>query len=131
MLNPLPDLLIFSFFAPTILRVAAACIFFSLAVAHIKRRDEIAVLPFPIVSGTWIAYAAAGIELVVGFALFFGAYTQVAAMLGLLGAFKHFVWRRTYPAFFVLSRSTSVLLMAILFSLLITGAGAFAVDLPL
>jgi len=132
MLTPFPDLLMFGFFAPTILRFAAALIFAYLAYTHFHHKDAIARIKMPLLGGgMWVAWAAITIEIIVAAALFFGYYTQYAALIGMLGAVKHFVWRNTYPTYFVLPRTTSFLLIVILASLLLTGAGALAFDLPL
>jgi uncharacterized membrane protein YphA (DoxX/SURF4 family) len=132
MLNPFPELLVFSFFAPTLLRVTAAIIFGYLAYRHFERRDAIAQTRFPIVGqGAWIAWVAIIIEVVVAVALLLGYDTQYAAILGALGALKQWVWRGKFSSYFFLTRSASFMLLVICLSLLITGAGAFAFDLPL
>ncbi len=132
MLTPFPDFLMFGFFSPTLLRCAAAAIFIYLAYYHFKHKEAIARIDMPIVGGgMWVAWVAVIIEMAVSASLFFGYYVQYAAVLGLLGAVKQFVWRNAYPTFFILPRTTSALLIAILLSLLVTGAGALAFDLPL
>ena len=60
-----------------------------------------------------------------------GYYTQIAALLGAIGAFKAFLFTKRYPEIIPFSRSTYILLIAILLSLLLTGAGAIAFDLRL
>lgn len=132
MYNVFPDLLTYGFFSPTLLRIVAALTFTYLAYTHFKHKDAIAHMRLPILGGgAWLAWMAVIVEIAVALGLFLGYYTQIAALVGFLGALKHFVWRNAYPRFFILSRTTSVLLMAILLSLLVTGAGALAFDLPL
>ena len=82
-------------------------------------------------AGMWIPVLTALVELIVGGALIAGAYTQLAAIAGAMLALKYFIWKRRYPHFFPLSRSASALLFVICLSLIVTGAGAFAMDLPL
>ena len=131
-LTPFPSLLMYNFFAPTLLRVAAAIIFAYLAYRHFKNRDEIARMRFPIVGqGAWIAWCAVLAEVALALALFFGYYTQFAAIVGALSALKHIIWRGKYPNFFWLTHSAAFLLLVIMLSLLLTSAGAFAFDLPL
>lgn len=132
MLNPFPQLLVYGFFAPTLLRVAAALIFAYLAYKHYQNRDEIGSTHFPVVGqGMWLAWFSIIVEVALAAAIFFGYYTQYAAIVGALGALKHIVWGGKYPGFFMLSRSAAFLLLVIMLSLLVSGAGAFAFDLPL
>jgi hypothetical protein len=115
MLNPFPDLLALGFFAPTIVRIAAAAILLTGAYAHYKNKANVLAVAHAIVGGM----------------LFLGWYTQYAALLGMLGI----VFNALFPGRLRKTASppwqTSLLLFAILFSLLISGAGAFAFDLPL
>lgn len=132
MLTPFPELLVFSFFAPALLRVSAACLFAYLAYAHARHRKTLGQVRFPILGKAgWIVGSAIVLEGAVAVALFAGYYTQVAALVGALIALKHVFWHKNYPAFFLFPRSTSFILIAVLVSLLLTGAGAFAFDLPL
>lgn len=132
MLSLFPELLFLSPLAPTLLRLASGTIFLLLAWEHFERREELGRERYMVVgSGTWIPLVTAAIELCIALALFFGAYTQAVAILGTLAALKQFVWGERYPRFFTLSRTSSALLFVMTLSLLFTGAGAFAFDLPL
>ena len=132
MLSLFPEILFLTPFGPSILRIAAGIIFLLIAYTHFKRRDELSKENFVVIgSGIWIPVLTALVELTVGAGLVLGAYTQAAAIAGVLLSLKHFVWRNRYPRFFSLSRVTSALLCAICLSLILTGAGALAFDLPL
>lgn len=132
MLNPFPQLLFLQQFAPTGLRIAAALVLLYLAYYHYKRRGTLGHERFIVVgAGAWIPWLAALIELAAGVGLFVGYLTQWAAIVGALLALKNFVWTRRYPDFFPLSRWTSFLLLIICLSLLVTGAGLFAFDVPM
>ena len=132
MLNSFPNLLTYGFFAPTLLRVAAALVFAYLAYTHFKNKDQIAQTGFPIIGkGEWIAWLAVLIEGAAALGLFLGYYTQISAIVGAAVAIKSSFWSGKYPDFFILSRSTSFLLLIICLSLLVTGAGKLAFDLPL
>ena len=132
MLNPFPSLFFLSFFAPTILRVAAACVMAYIAYTHILNREAIAKTHFPLIgAGAWVAWVSIIVEILVGASLFFGYGTQYAAILLALIALKYMVWAGKYPKYFIYSRSTAFLLLVIALSLLLTGAGAMAMDLPL
>lgn len=132
MLNPFPELLVYGFFAPTLLRIAAALVFVYVAWVQISRRDEIALIRYPLIGGgMWTVWLSVAWEGVVAGGLFLGYYTQIAAIIGLLAAAKYFIWKRRWPAPIPISRIASVLLFVILLSLLLSGAGALAFDLPL
>lgn len=132
MLNTFPDLLTYSFFAPTLLRIAAALMFFYLARVHYQRKEEIGRTHFIIVGRrSWLAWKAIIPEVVVGLMLLFGYYTQIAAIIGLVIAFKQLAFAKRYPIFAPLTRPGYLLLCAVCLSLLLTGAGAIAFDLRL
>ncbi len=132
MINTFPQLLVFGFFAPTVLRLVAAGVLLYAAHYHFTHREHIARTRFPIVgAGAWIVWVALTAEALVGLGLLFGYYTQIAALVGVIIALKQLVWGGRYPSFFFFPRSTSILLLIIMLSLLLTGAGAVALDLPL
>ena len=132
MLSLFPQILFLSPLAATFLRVAAALVFFSVAYAHYRKRQEFAFLDFPFVGrGAWIPIFAAGAELAIALALSAGIYTQLAALFGAIGALKFLVLKKRYPAFVPISKTASALLFVICISVVFTGAGAFAFDLPL
>lgn len=133
MLNPLPQLLVFSFFAPTLLRITAACVFFYLMVSHYRNRSaaakELTFLTHEmarIAIGVYIV-----VEALVGAGLLAGYYTQIAAIVGFVITLKILVIRRGLHHIAPLSRLSYVLLGIVCLSLLFTGAGALALDLPL
>lgn len=131
-LTPFPELLTFGILAPTLLRVTAAMMLIYIAYHHYKNRNDKAARRFPLLGDAmWIVWTALAIEITTAAALFFGYYTQYAALVGAALALKHLVWNGSYPRFFLLPRSTAILLLVITLSLLVTGAGAFAFDLPL
>ncbi len=132
MLNTFPDLLSLGFFAPTLLRVAVALAFLFGAYIQYQRINELSQIRFPIIGwgARWIwlsiiAHAA------IGLMLLFGYYTQIAAILGALGSIKGLVYAKKYPRVFALCRLDYLFVLVICLSLLVSGAGAFAFDLPL
>lgn len=132
MLNPFPDLLIFSFFAPTVLRIAVAICFFFIAYAQWTRREELAHLSYPIIGkAPWLPSASVVVHLALALMLLVGWYTQLAALIGLAASFKAALFAKTLPRFMPLCRGEYILLMVILASLMLSGAGALAYDLPL
>lgn len=132
MLSLFPDILWLSPFAYTLLRITAGLVFLSVAWTHVEKRDELSRIDFTVAgSGLWIPIFAGIVEFGIGVALVLGIFTQAAAILGALGALKSFIWKRRYPAMIPISRTASALLFVICLSLVVTGAGALAFDLPL
>jgi uncharacterized membrane protein YphA (DoxX/SURF4 family) len=135
MLNPFPDLLSYSLLAPFILRVAVGLIFVDLGILIFKDEKErwaesLSVLKIP---NPKLATKIFGVvEIVNSIALILGFYTQIFALILAL-----FVFAETYIEYknsVLLKRRNFVfyfMLLTILLSLLLTGAGAFALDLPL
>jgi uncharacterized membrane protein YphA (DoxX/SURF4 family) len=132
MLNPFPDLLFLGILAPTILRIVAGLFFLHIALAHYQGRqtlqENMSFLGSFRIPYSWSIVL---VEAAVGAALLTGFLTQIAALLGILGVIKGFLLNKRYPLVFPLSRSSYLLLGTILLVLVITGAGAFAFDLPL
>jgi len=67
------------------------------------------------------------IELAIGVILLVGAWTQAVALLGLLVILGWIFIHRTRPV----SRVEALLLLIIVLSLVVTGPGPYAFDLPL
>lgn len=132
MINTFPDLLTFSFFAPTIIRMAAGLVFLYVAFAQWKRVEEIAHMRFPLVgAGAWIGWISIFFHAGIGAMIVCGFYTQIAALVGIAGLIKSFFLLTWYPRLIPMNRISLLLLVAICLSLLFSGAGAFAYDLPL
>jgi uncharacterized membrane protein YphA (DoxX/SURF4 family) len=130
--NPFPDLLVYGIFAPTLLRVAVAIALAWAVSLQWRSRHELSRQRFPVVGhGAWILWTMLTVEALTLLGLLFGYYTQWAALLGALIALKFAVWGSRYPKFFPLSRVASFLIVVICLSLLLSGAGQFAYDLPL
>lgn len=133
MLTFFPDLLVFRFFTPTILRVTAGLVFVYLAWYHAKHRKETSH-EIPLV-GHEMAVWAVGVlilaELGVGVTLFLGYATQVSALIGTALSFKASIFSRTLRHLSPFSRLSYILLGVICLTLILTGGGAFAMDLPL
>lgn len=96
------------------LRIAAGLAFAYMAYRHSSETSAL----------TWtIAFAEAACAAL----LLAGLYTQAAALLGIAIFFAHALVRPVR----VLPLSSMLFLFALCLSLLVTGAGAFAFDLPL
>ena len=132
MLNTFPNLLVLGFFAPTLLRVAVACLFFYASYSAYKHRDAAAHLRFPLIGeASWAGGFTVLIYIAFGLMLLLGYYTQIAALLAGLTSIKGLFFCKRFGPLFPYSRSTYLLILIICLSLLATGAGAMAFDLPL
>src|SRR6266404_3302091 len=132
MLNTFPQLLTYGFFAPTILRILVAFAFFSIAYLQASRRKEISETGFPFIGkpDPTLVLISALIVAATGFAILLGWHLQLAALVGLVICIKHAIFATKYPRAIPLCRGEYIQLTVILLTLLISGAGAFAMDLP-
>jgi uncharacterized membrane protein YphA (DoxX/SURF4 family) len=133
MLNTFPSLLTYGFFAPMVLRILVAASFFYIAYAQTTRRKEISQTGFPFIGKpdpTLVIISAICIFLT-GVALFLGWHTQIAALVGIVICLKHAAFAKKYPRAIPLCRLEYIYMLVILLTLLISGAGALAMDVPL
>jgi len=132
MLSLFPQILFLSPLGTALVRVVAGIVVLSLAWNHYKNRGELSTMRFIVIGGgMWVPILAAIVEAATGAALVVGLYTQAAAIIGAILALKSLVWKRRYSAFFPLSYTAAFLLLAVCISLIVSGAGIFAFDLPL
>ena len=133
MLNPFPSLLFLGFFAPTLLRIAAALVLAYSTYRILGEREPISKTSLPIIGKPpmWLIWLSCSIVILVAAALFFGYGTQIAAIAGAIVAIKYAFIPSALKKFSPLSRSTYLIVFVICISLLLSGAGAFAMDLPL
>lgn len=134
MLNPFPSLLMYSLWAPFLLRIVLGLIFIDLGRLALGKEKprwiasfEALHIPSPRNAATLLGL----IEIVGGLMLVVGLYTQIAALaFVVLTALELYAeWQNTD----LLKRNLTfyLLLFVIALSLLITGAGMFAFDIPL
>lgn len=135
MLSLFPQLLFLSALSATLLRVVAGAYMLFLAYRIAATRREYSTITHPIIGNqpSWIFLIAAGLTAAVATLLTIGLWTQAAAIVGVLISFKLFVLPRRLlsPIASDFPRSTALLLFVICLSLVVTGAGAFALDFPL
>ncbi len=82
-------------------------------------------------SRTAASTIVSGIEIGIGIMFVFGVYTQIAALITVLLTISDVVRPHSPYRVFQTNRSTVLLMCVIALSLFITGAGAFAFDLPI
>lgn len=134
MLNPFPELLMYSLLAPFILRVLVGLIFIDLGLLKFRGEKEgwansfetLGLRPTELFLPLY-----ALLQIVGGLLLLVGLWTQVAALAFIIfsGIELYIEWQ----AGEILKRDIVfyLLIFAISLSLLITGAGAYAIDIPL
>lgn len=116
-----------------ILRIVTALVLLHLGLKHLQARRELyqviklPVFPFGKI-GTWLLILS---ELTIAVLLGLGLLTQLAALLLLAMAIKFIILHRHFKHPTIPGRLTYLLLAGISLSLLITGAGIFAFDLPI
>ncbi len=114
MLSLFPQLLFLSPFAPFLIRLALAVLVALAAWQHLSRPDH-------------LSRALSVFEIALATALLAGAWTQAAAIAGFLFIGLGFF----FPRIRAYSISTTALSLVMLATLVVTGAGIFAFDLPL
>lgn len=134
MLNPFPDLLTYSLLAPFILRVVAGLIFVNLGILAFKNEKErwltsLSILRVP--NPKLVLKIMGSIEIMAGAMLVLGFYTQIAALVLALLVFCETYVEYKDPLILKRNFVFYIMLLAIVLSLLLSGAGAFAIDLPL
>ncbi|MEA1929520.1 MAG: hypothetical protein U9M92_01360 [Patescibacteria group bacterium] len=125
MLNLFPDLLTYGFFAPAFLRLVLGLSFIYFGYRTLGSKA-------PAAESSAIYKILGLIEFLAGLMILFGTWTQGAALvlivlllLNLFGFLKNLL-PVTAPAL-----AYQLLVLGALLSLLLTGAGAFAFDIPL
>lgn len=79
----------------------------------------------------WFAIKLAIAELILGAMFVFGFYTQIAALATIIYAVKMLLFRKHLNPPLVPSPAFFLLAIGVALSLFITGAGVFAMDIPL
>lgn len=134
MLNPFPELLTYGLLSPFILRVVVGFIFVNLGLLAFKGEKERWVISLATlnVPNPKVAVKIFGaIEFIGGVMFLLGYYTQIAALALALLTFAEAYVEYKDPAILKRNFVFYILIFAITLSLLFSGAGAFAIDLPL
>ncbi|MFH1402395.1 MAG: hypothetical protein ABIG87_02090 [Patescibacteria group bacterium] len=122
MLNPFPDLLTFSFIAPLVLRAVVGAYFLKQAWFEFKERKN---RKNEIISGLKIVGLFGGLCIIIGF------YTQIASIVLLAVIIAEIILQSKKKKLEEIKLDFYILLIAILISIIFTGAGFLAIDLPL
>ncbi len=132
-LNPFPDLLSLGFFAPFLLRLALGLYLVCIGYRHFKQRSALASRFSERygVLGRTKGHIEGIFEVCIGLLLVAGLYTQIVALITAALALKSLYYRKRYPDILTESVWFYLFMCAVSLSLLVTGAGAFAFDVPL
>lgn len=132
MLNIFP----IQFLAPlayTLLRLCIGLILIRLGYTHIHHRESLkghfSFRLFPY--GLFFVWYMGMFEIIIGTLFTLGFLTQVAALLAIFLSVKILIMYRHFVHPLIPQKLFYILLLAISFSLFITGAGIFAFDLPI
>lgn len=134
MLNPFPELLAFGLVAPFLIRLAIGVIYIRFGYHKItteretKRHffEQIGLRP-----GILFVWIVGLIELVGGLMILIGFYTQIAAIVLSIIMLGAMLIKLRRPQLLHGGLSFYILLLIATCSLVLSGAGAFAFDLPL
>lgn len=119
--------------APFVIRVALGAALFYLGIEHYRNRLPIADLLRPLMGrgAHHVGLVLGLVEIASAAALVFGAWTQIAALIAGAIVLKPLVLRPHLRGLSPHPRGLYGLLFALSISLLFSGAGAFAFDIPL
>ena len=135
MLNTFPELLNYSILAPTLLRLVLAFVLITTGFVIIRpaKRALFAAYfdskQYPLAS--FLPWKLGVAQIVIGIFFFFGFFTQIAALVALYILFALFYIENRVERILPHTSTFYLIMIVIALSLLLTGAGAFAVDLPL
>lgn len=115
MLSIFPDLLFLAPLSALAIRMSVACVFALASYTHARNAPSL----------RW--YGISVFEFVAALSLALGYFAQGGALVGIL---LIIVWY-AFPSLRTYSRGTLFLTLVMCLSLLVTGPGAFAFDLPL
>ena len=134
MLNPFPDLLAYSLLAPLFLRLVLGLIFIDLGALKLRSEKERWITSFDALylrPADFFVVVYGIVQIMGGLLLLFGLWTQVAALaFAILTGIELIIeWSMRE----VLKRDLTfyLLIFVISISILLTGAGAYAFDIPL
>ena len=134
MINPFPELLTFHLLAPVLLRVTLGVFVFKFGVYKLRNSSEILANFFESLGlkpGRYFIKALAWAQVLMGIMLVIGLLTQIAAFIVAIISFVSIIVSSRHEDLGLKKPSDYILLFVISVSLVFTGAGLIAVDLPL
>ncbi len=134
MLNLFPELSFLSLLTPTFIRITVGVFFITLGYAKFTH-DKYALIDY--IDSINIKNAKSFVQIlgltqiVIGVLLFIGMFTQISAIIGSIIALVSLFIANKTPKFKARTQVEYLFLFVMTFTLVITGAGFLAVDLPL
>lgn len=133
MLNVFPELLFLSFFAPFVLRMFLGFVLLSSSLDRLYRRRDVferLFLKHSPLNGKTMLWVFGIFEFVFGLGLLVGIYVQIIAVGIILFSIAAIFGKNT-ALWFGSNRLVYLFMLGVSLSLLLSGAGALAFDLPL
>lgn len=134
MLNPFPDLLAFGLVAPLMVRLITGAIFLEFGWKNLTKNRQKKAGLFDLIGlhpGIRYGLFFSSLELIIGVLFVIGLFTQVAALIAALISLTSCLLKRKYPERFGNTLLFFCLLFFVSLSLLFSGAGFWAFDIPL
>jgi uncharacterized membrane protein YphA (DoxX/SURF4 family) len=135
MLNTFPELLNYSLLSPTILRLLLAFVLISIGIEILKPTTRALFVAyfsskeFPL--SNFIPWKLGIAQITLGVFFVFGIFTQISALVAIYVLFSLFYIENRVERILPHTSMFYLTMIIIAISLLFSGAGAFAVDLPL
>ncbi len=130
MLNPFPDLLAFSLLAPFLIRISLGILFVSFGYSLLVKNKS-HTINIKTNFASFSVYTISILEILGGFMLIVGFFTQIASIILSIFAISMIVIKVKHKNYFKYSLIFYILIFIITFTLMFSGAGIFAIDLPL
>ena len=133
-LNTFPDLLTYGILSPFILRVVLGFIAIDLGLLKLGKEKHVWVELFQTINfqpARFFVKLVAVIEIIGGFMLVLGSYTQITAIVFAVVFFCETVLEYREESLETRNLPFYIMMFAISLSLIFTGAGAFALDIGL
>lgn len=134
MLNTFPTLLSFGLIAPLILRVTLGLVLIGIGILTISQKRlsfieyfKLHNFPLPLI----LPWVFGIVEIIVGIFLIVGLSTQIAAIISVFLLLNLYSFETNNDNILPYSSSLYLILSIVALSLLFSGAGFFALDLPL
>lgn len=134
MLNTFPNLLILGLLAPTILRITAGLLFARFGLLKLTKDKQSKIMFFetiglrPAIFWLWLV---ALIEIISGLFIFAGFLTQISSIIAGIIMFISIVIKIIKPKALPNTLDFYILFFVVFISLILSGAGLFAFDMPL
>lgn len=135
MLNTFPELLNYTILAPTIIRFLLSFVLITIGVSIIKPTTRalfaayFSSKEYPLAA--FLPWKFAIVQILLGLFFFFGFFTQISSLIAMYVFFSLFYIENRAEKILPHTSDFYLVMIIISLTLLFTGAGAFAVDLPL